>query len=140
MTSTCAISEISTKACSNINPELPPKISSSSQTGGARRSQPKKSSPDQEIAYSEGEVYLLTDKGERKVTGSYYTPDYIVRYIVENTLAPLCEDKSVDEILSLKILDPATGSGHFLVGVVDYLGRRTDHTPGRATHDRNSER
>ena len=82
---------------------------------------PKKSSPKREIAYSEGEVYLLTDNDERKATGSYYTPDYIVRYIVENTLAPLCEDKSVDEILSLKILDPATGSGHFLVGVVDYL-------------------
>ncbi len=79
------------------------------------------SSPNQEIAYSEGDVYLLTDKGERKATGSYYTPDYIVRYIVENTLAPLCEGKTVDEILSLKILDPATGSGHFLVGVVDYL-------------------
>ena len=78
-------------------------------------------SPDQEPAYSEGDVYLLTDKGERKATGSYYTPDYIVRYIVENTLAPLCEGKTVDEILSLKILDPATGSGHFLVGVVDYL-------------------
>ena len=79
------------------------------------------SSPDQEIAYSEGEVYLLTDNDERKATGSYYTPDYIVRYIVQNTLAPLCEGKTVDEILSLKILDPATGSGHFLVGVVDYL-------------------
>ena len=78
-------------------------------------------SPDQEPAYSEGDVYLLTDKGDRKATGSYYTPDYIVRYIVENTLAPLCEGKTVDEILSLKILDPATGSGHFLVGVVDYL-------------------
>ena len=82
---------------------------------------PKKSAPKHEIAYSEGEVYLLTDKGERKATGSYYTPDYIVRYIVENTLGPLCEGKTVDEILSLKILDPATGSGHFLVGVVDYL-------------------
>ncbi len=82
---------------------------------------PKKSSPKHDVAYSEGEVYLLTDKGERKATGSYYTPDYIVRYIVENTLGPLCEGKSVDEILSLKILDPATGSGHFLVGVVDYL-------------------
>ena len=80
-----------------------------------------KSSPDQEVAYREGAVYLLTDKGERKATGSYYTPDYIVRYIVENTLAPLYQGKTVDEILSLKILDPATGSGHFLVGVVDYL-------------------
>ncbi len=80
-----------------------------------------KSSPNQEAAYPKGEIYLLTDKGERKATGSYYTPDYIVRYIVENTLAPLCEGKTVEEILSLKILDPATGSGHFLVGVVDYL-------------------
>ncbi len=79
------------------------------------------SSPNQEVAYTEGDVYLLTDKGDRKATGSYYTPDYIVRYIVENTLAPLCEGKTVEEILSLKILDPATGSGHFLVGVVDYL-------------------
>ena len=90
---------------------------------GSEKVEPK-SSPDQETAYSEGEVYLLTDKGERKATGSYYTPDYIVRYIVENTLAPLCEGKTVDEILSLKILDPATGSGHFLVGVVDYLAKK----------------
>ena len=87
---------------------------------GSEKVEPK-SAPDQAVAYSEGEVYLLTDKGERKATGSYYTPDYIVRYIVQNTLAPLCEGKTVDEILSLKILDPATGSGHFLVGVVDYL-------------------
>ena len=79
------------------------------------------SSSNQKVAYREGEVYLLTDKGERRATGSYYTPEYIVRYIVENSLAPLCEDKSVDEILSLKVLDPAAGSGHFLVGVVDYL-------------------
>ena len=91
-----------------------------------------KSSPNQEVAYPEGPVYLLTDKGERKATGSYYTPDGIVRYIVENTLAPLCEDKSVDEILSLKILDPATGSGHFLVGVVDYLAEKLITHPDAA--------
>ena len=82
---------------------------------------PSKSAPNREVAYQGGEVYLLTDNDERKATGSYYTPDYIVRYIVENTLAPLCKNKTVDEILSLKILDPATGSGHFLVGAVDYL-------------------
>ena len=93
---------------------------------------PKKSSPNQEVAYREGEVYLLTDKGERKATGSYYTPDYIVRYIVENTLGPLCEGKTVDEILSLKILDPATGSGHFLVGVVDYLAEELITHPDAA--------
>ncbi len=91
-----------------------------------------KSTPYQEVAYPEGAVYLLTDKGERKATGSYYTPDGIVRYIVENTLAPLCEGKSVDEILSLKILDPATGSGHFLVGVVDYLAEELITHPDAA--------
>ena len=90
------------------------------------------SSPDQEIDYSEGAVYLLTDKGDRKASGSYYTPDYIVRYIVENTLGPLCEGKTVDEILSLKILDPATGSGHFLVGVVDYLAEELITHPDAA--------
>ena len=102
-----------------------------SQRGGETVAPP--SSPDQEVAYREGAVYLLTDKGERKATGSYYTPDGIVRYIVENTLAPLCAGKSVDEILSLKILDPATGSGHFLVGVVDYLAEKLITHPS-ATH------
>ena len=91
-----------------------------------------KSSPNQEPAYQAGDVYLLTDKGERKATGSYYTPDYIVRYIVENTLAPLCAGKTVHEILSLKILDPATGSGHFLVGVVDYLAEELITHPDAA--------
>ncbi len=33
-----------------------------------------------------GELYLATDKGERKASGSYYTPDYIVNYIVKSTL------------------------------------------------------
>lgn len=104
-----------------------------------------------------GELYLVTDKGERKATGSYYTPDYIVEYIVENTLDPLIDEKKkkvgkkikeleeriktsrgynrehykkelrkveaslVDEILSIKVLDPAMGSGHFLVEATDSL-------------------
>ena len=99
-----------------------------------------KSSPDQEIAYPKGAVYLLTDKGERKATGSYYTPDYIVRYIVENTLAPLCEDKSVDEILALKILRSRHRQRSFPRRRCRLPRRRTDHPPGRATHDRNGER
>ena len=36
-----------------------------------------------------GLVHLETDKGERKSTGSYYTPDYIVKYIVSHTLKPI---------------------------------------------------
>jgi len=73
-----------------------------------------------------GSVYLATDRGERKATGSYYTPDYIVKYIVEHTVGPLVEermkgDDPIDGILSLKVLDPAMGSGHFLVEATDRL-------------------
>lgn len=81
-----------------------------------------------------GDIYLHTDKHERKATGSYYTPDYIVEYIVQNTLGPVIEERResvgsndarlVDEILKLKVLDPAMGSGHFLVGAIDFLARK----------------
>lgn len=69
-----------------------------------------------------GELYLVTDKGERKATGSYYTPQFIVDYIVENTLGPLVDRCATSQdILNLKVLDPAMGSGHFLVKVTDFL-------------------
>ena len=135
-----------------------------------------------------GEVYLVTDKGERKATGSYYTPRYIVKYIIENTLGPLIDNifkkaklaKTIKEgtkplerifeellkdkeekqnlkrlweltksdkekkifllnlldgvqpkhgydpiemIFDLKVLDPAIGSGHFLVEATDFLAK-----------------
>lgn len=81
------------------------------------------------------DLELLTDRGERKVTGSYYTPDSVVKHIVENTIGPILIQKKevwvslldrrkfADYILSVKILDPAMGSGHFLVEAVDYLAR-----------------
>jgi type I restriction-modification system DNA methylase subunit len=40
-----------------------------------------------------GKVYLENDKGERKATGSYYTPDYIVKYIVSHTIKPILEQR-----------------------------------------------
>jgi len=79
--------------------------------------------------YQPGEVYLTLHRGERKATGSYYTPDYIVKYIVANTLGPLIEEKKaeggdpIEGIQSLKVLDPAMGSGHFLVEATDFLAR-----------------
>ena len=66
-------------------------------------------------------VQLTKDKSKRKASGSYYTSDAIVRSMIENTLAPLCDRKTFEEILQLKVLDPAMGSGHFLVGVIDHL-------------------
>ncbi|MEW5872349.1 MAG: N-6 DNA methylase [Chloroflexota bacterium] len=108
-----------------------------------------------------GQVQLVNDKGERKATGSYYTPDYIVEYIVEHTLDPILEARQADyaqamgqvgatrkqlakttdpatnrrlqgelaeaerqareAFLGIKVLDPAMGSGHFLVNAVDHL-------------------
>ena len=78
-----------------------------------------------------GDLYLTTDRGERKATGSYYTPDYIVDYIVEKTVGPVVKERweealsknesLIDATLSVKVLDPAMGSGHFLVGAVEYL-------------------
>lgn len=104
---------------------------------------------------------LINDKGERKATGSYYTPDYVVEYIVKNTLDPVLEARQADyekamgqvttlrqklantadpatnrllqgqlegaerqareAFLGIKVLDPAMGSGHFLVNAVDHL-------------------
>ena len=57
----------------------------------------------------------------RKAGGVYYTPKYIVDYIVEHTVGALCEGKTPGEIAKLRILDPACGSGSFLLGAYQYL-------------------
>ncbi len=87
---------------------------------------------------------------KRKSTGSYYTPQYIVEYIVEHTLGPLVEDARekanlrmsesangesanrqtfVEAILNLKVLDPAMGSGHFLVEATEFLALKLATDP-----------
>jgi len=48
-----------------------------------------------------GEVYLVSDRGERKATGSYYTPKFIVDYIVEQTLGPLA-DEAARQVAALR--------------------------------------
>ena len=127
----------------------------------------------QERVYQPGDVYLENDRRERKASGSYYTPDHIVKYIVENTVGPVLVEKFeklrptfrgaqqayrkavaradsftkqgmkpddpakvantyeglVDDLFDLKVLDPAMGSGHFLVEAVDFI---CDRIPGRA--------
>ena len=99
--------------------------------------------PGDVVVKQPGQVYLRTGNNERKVTGSYYTPDYIVRFIVEKTLEPLLVDITarhadldesgewrvrdghadalVNEVLALNVLDPATGSGHFIVDATAYM-------------------
>ena len=115
--------------------------------------------------YETGTIYLATDKGERRRTGSFYTPDHIVRHIVEATLSNVCanlsesldlEIKSIKEniaaakdaeraelekrldtlegdfdnrVLKLKVLDPAMGSGHFLIRACQYLAEEIATNP-----------
>ncbi len=57
----------------------------------------------------------------RKAGGVYYTPQYIVEYIVKNTVGNLIEGKAPKEISKIKILDPACGSGSFLLEAYQYL-------------------
>ncbi len=57
----------------------------------------------------------------RKAGGVYYTPEYIVDYIVRNSVGVMIEGKSPEEIAKIKIIDPACGSGSFLLGVYQYL-------------------
>lgn len=57
----------------------------------------------------------------RHAGGVYYTPQYIVDYIVKNTVGKKIEGKSPDKIQNIKIIDPACGSGSFLLGAFDLL-------------------
>jgi len=132
---------------------------------GSIKYAPASQHPGKKIAYKKDELYLVNDKGERKASGSYYTPEYIVNYIVDNTVDPLVKeaqektkalkpavdkeiakwrklkeqkesseptakyDRKITEeserllepYLSLKVLDPAMGSGHFLARATDFL-------------------
>ncbi|MCK5038327.1 MAG: N-6 DNA methylase [Thermoplasmata archaeon] len=68
------------------------------------------------IRLTAGHRAKVEEKPEvKKAGGVYYTPTYIVDYIVKNTVVKLCENKSLEEMASIKILDPACGSGSFLI-------------------------
>jgi len=64
---------------------------------------------------TEKRVKLEEESGKRKKMGIYYTPSYIVDYIVRNTVGEYIKNKNIDEILEVKIVDPACGSGSFIV-------------------------
>ena len=53
-----------------------------------------------------GQPYITNDKGERKATGSYYTPHYIVEYIVEHTIGPQLDRFEQEKEWSDQILSP----------------------------------
>ncbi|WP_420417414.1 Eco57I restriction-modification methylase domain-containing protein [Pacificispira sp.] len=103
-----------------------------------------------EVVREQGAVVVRLNPFARKGSGSYYTPDDLVRLILKETLEPLVSARKsafaeaaeaaarargtedvrrarlavhdpAERLLDLKICDPAMGSGHFLVSLVDYL-------------------
>ena len=74
------------------------------------------------IRITPGHHAKIEEKPEvRKAGGVYYTPQYVVEYIVKNTVGKLVEGKAPKEISQIKIVDPACGSGSFLIGAYQYL-------------------
>jgi len=59
----------------------------------------------------------------KKANGVKYTPEYIVRYIVENTVGKLIKGKTPEEISKMRFIDIACGSGSFILDVFDFLLR-----------------
>lgn len=83
--------------------------------------------------YSARKFFLDPRGAQRKSTGSYYTHPRLVNELIKSALAPVLEDRlskardSIEEkekaLLSIKVCDPATGSGAFLIAANNYLGR-----------------
>jgi hypothetical protein len=68
-------------------------------------------------------VSLQPGSGRRKSTGTFYTPQPLAEYLVRQTLEPLVREASPDDIIRLRVVDPAMGSGAFLVAAGRYLAR-----------------
>ncbi len=74
------------------------------------------------IRLTEGHRVKVEEKPEvKKAGGIYYTPPFIVDYIIKNTLGKIIENKKPNSSEKLRILDPACGSGTFLVKAYTYL-------------------
>ena len=109
-----------------------------------------------------GKINIRLNPYARKDSGSFFTPQEIVDLIVDRTLKPLAEERlkafekkaaelksdrrpkadreadlrkldPAEAVLELKVLDPAMGSGHFLVTAVDflsdYIAELTEYVP-----------
>ena len=87
------------------------------------------------VVVKAGDPYLTSPKGGRKNSGSYYTPAIVVRSLIDGTLRPNLEahlkrveelppEQQWDAMLDYRIVDPAMGSGHFLVDALDTVSDR----------------
>jgi type I restriction-modification system DNA methylase subunit len=66
---------------------------------------------------------VVDKRAKRKTQGIYYTPQFVVRYIVEQTLGRFLEERDYEQARQVKVLDMACGSGSFLIEAFDVLDR-----------------
>jgi hypothetical protein len=69
---------------------------------------------------------LTRDRDVRQASGTFYTPRQVTSYLIRETLAPLVRDRTAEAILRIRILDPAMGSGAFLVAGCRFLARAAE--------------
>jgi hypothetical protein len=74
-----------------------------------------------EPSSTRGQVSLERTRDARKASGTFYTPRALTAHLVRRTLEPIVRDRPSDSILDLRVLDPAMGSGAFLVAACRYL-------------------
>lgn len=102
---------------------------------------PRASADTRTFAFAEGDE---TRGNARKTSGSYYTPDALVKLLLDSTLEPVLDAAEARntadptaEILKLSIIDPACGSGHFLLGAARRAAARIakHRSPGAPSQD-----
>ncbi|PJA14798.1 hypothetical protein COX64_01605 [Candidatus Dojkabacteria bacterium CG_4_10_14_0_2_um_filter_Dojkabacteria_WS6_41_15] len=85
---------------------------------------------EQYLGYVQGRKSEEKQKSKRKSQGIYYTPKYIVEYLIKETLGEVLKKTKPKELAKIKILDPACGSGSFLTAAYDkILETLTKHNP-----------
>lgn len=77
---------------------------------------------------------VVTKLPKRKRQGIYYTPRFVVKHIVQNTLGKMLEEGGLELALNIKVLDPACGSGSFLIEAFDvldnFIAQKQGQVPG----------
>jgi hypothetical protein len=83
-----------------------------------------------QVSLSQGKYeFLLVAGSDRKTTGAYYTPSELVAQLVKSALEPVIAERMKDAddlqkaLLSIKVCDPACGSGHFLLAAARRIGK-----------------
>lgn len=81
---------------------------------------------EQVLDYEPDKDHLTRTRDRRKSTGAFYTPRSLTAHLVRETLRPLIADRTAEQILRLRILDPAMGSGAFLVATCVQLAEAVE--------------